>query len=177
MAEKCVCEVCQNEFPEGTELFPKLIVTRDERVARELMDDKRDVRLCLKCWFEDVKKIPSEDLAMATLALLKKVRSMEGASKSWTDVIEKMKQPQPTMPWVQPTWIGPHTIPNTAGKTPDMWYDDNSIKPYIGTPGIPDGWTHTSAHGSDRSNIYIGTMGNVQGMAGTGNQEKPKINP
>ena len=190
MAEKCVCETCQNEFPEGTELFPKLIVTRDERVARELMDDKAEVLLCMKCWFADVKRIPSEDLAMAMLALLKKVRSLESSSsKNWTDVIEKMKQPQP---WQQPTWVGPysppgvvypgpHTVPNTGPG--DVWIDDN-CKQYAGTAGtlpgtLPPGWTYTSADraSSDGRGFYVGTKGDIQGSNETGNQEKPKINP
>jgi len=43
-----VCSCCQNEFTDDVELFPKLIVTRDERVARELMDDKDEVLLCMR---------------------------------------------------------------------------------------------------------------------------------
>lgn len=79
MSEENVCSVCGAAF--DCQLFPKLVVTRSERVAGQLAEDEAKSELCLKCWLDDVKKLDKLDLAMIIMGMLGKIRELSSVHR------------------------------------------------------------------------------------------------
>ena len=82
-----------------------------ERVARKLAAAEGDEKLCVACWFREVREIPPDDLATVMLGLLQRIQALEKHADGWSspDILKVL----PNYPNVYPT------------------------APYTGTPAVP----------------------------------------
>jgi len=107
-----VCDGCGTDFSGDVELFPKLVITRDERVARELADkegDGKEEMLCITCWLKALQLCEKDALGMLLLGLMRKNRALEEElirhqnKGAMNEIIEKMKEKQ-WVPKTTPIW-------------------------------------------------------------------------
>lgn len=71
------CAGCAKEFDDAIELYPRLIFTKEARMARRLAAREGEELLCLGCWLEAIEHCDNKDLAMLVLGMLRKVSALE----------------------------------------------------------------------------------------------------
>lgn len=115
-----ICDGCGTDFTDDVELFPKLLITKDERMARKLAEkrgDGKEEMLCITCWLQALQMCEKDALGMLLLGMLRRQRGLENEisrlknKSAINDIIEKSKQNQ---------W-SPVTAPSP------VWYHDQTI--------------------------------------------------
>ena len=115
------CDGCGTEFDDSVELFPRLIMTKEDQVARKLAErEDEEELLCLGCWLEAIDNLEKKQLAMLLLGMLRKINYLEERlSRAYTypgeseGLLEKMKRynppsrPYTTSPNTGPIWVSP----------------------------------------------------------------------
>jgi len=129
-----ICADCETTFDDSVELYPRLVVSKNEAIARKLAEKAQGTGelLCLKCWMESLKLVDIESLGVVIMGLMKKIKLMETelTSRRNDDVIEKIKQGIPNK-WVPPqpykvTWVSPNTDENHTFGDPNTVYCTSS---------------------------------------------------
>lgn len=111
-----VCSGCGVEFDESVDLYPRLVITQEVKVARKLAEkeDEEDM-LCLGCWLDAADDLDKRQMATLLLGMLRKINRLEEElSKRWKypssdGVIEKIREWTPPQPPQNPIWISPHS--------------------------------------------------------------------
>lgn len=127
-----LCDGCGTDFSSDVELYPKLVVTRDERLARKLADktgDGKEEMLCMSCWMKAIHLCDIETLGMLMLGLLRKNRALENdplRHQHQTDGIVKKVDVKKWYPQPAPIWHTPTPVtPEFPIKT-DVWCSSNT---------------------------------------------------
>ena len=122
------CAGCAKEFDDAIELYPRLIFTKEARMARRLAAREGEEFLCLGCWLEAIEHCDNKDLAMLILGMLRKVSlletNLEQLRSSKESILEKYRPPwSPSNPGIVTTspyvvWTSDHSgdlSPNMRG--------------------------------------------------------------
>jgi len=113
------CDGCSTEFDDTVQLYPRLVFTKEIRMARRLAAKEGEEQLCLGCWLESAENCDQRQLAMLILGMLGKISSLETRlqqallgqhSRDLAD-IEKEWTPIPFVPYLSdktdpcPVWV------------------------------------------------------------------------
>jgi len=137
-----ICDGCGTDFSDDVELFPKFVITKDERMARKLAEkqgDGKEEMLCITCWLQALQLCEKDALGMLLLGMLRKQRALEtellrqqnSGSPFGGITIEKLRKKNTWAPNATPIWKHDPTIytapsPQQPFDTTQVWCNSQS---------------------------------------------------
>jgi len=70
------CDGCGMDFDDSIQLYPRLIMSKEAKVARELAEKEGDEELCMACWLEAAESLDPRQLAMLIIILMNKLNQL-----------------------------------------------------------------------------------------------------
>lgn len=127
------CDGCGSDFDDSVELFPRLIVSKEAKVAKKLAEEEGEEMLCLPCWLDAAEGLDQRQLATLLLGMLQKVAKLQQQLHESQNIF-------PNLPYGGIEKTRPYELPWTTTTKPVVY------GPYVGdSPHNPPSTICTSS--------------------------------